>query len=94
MAQETFFIAMMSLFATTLIVCLPVVLFFWLVLRKRSNRSMSGNEEDKLHHIWSGLQRMERRIENLEAILTPQRRNDPLQDAARSENVRTGRLDT
>ena len=94
MAQETFFVVMMSIFATTLIVCLPVVLFFWLVLRRRSSRGMSRSEEDKLHHIWSGLQRMERRIENLEAILAPQRRRDPLQDAARSEDVRTGRLDT
>ena len=55
---------------------------------------MSGNEEDKLRHIWGGLQRMERRIENLEAILAPERRSDPLHDATRSENVRTGRFDT
>ena len=93
MGGETFVIAMMSILAATLIVCLPVVLFFWLVLRKRSSRRVSGNEEDKLRHVWDGLQRMERRIENLEAILAPRRRRDPLQDAARSEDVRTGRLD-
>ena len=93
MSGETFVLTMVSIVAVTLIVCLPVVLFFWLVLRKRRERGMSGNEEDKLRHIWNGLQRMEQRIENLETIIAGQRRRDPLDDAERGENVRTGRFD-
>lgn len=94
MAGETFVVVVMSILAATLIVCLPVVLFFWLILRKRSGSSnVSGQEEDKLRHIWAGLQRMEQRIENLETIFAGKRRRDPLEDEARGEDVRTGRFD-
>lgn len=94
MVGDTLVVIMMSILAATLFVLLPVVLFFWLILRKRSDRGMSGKEEDKLRHIWNGLQRMEHRIENLETILAGQRRGDPLDDAARRENVRAGRIDS
>lgn len=94
MAGETFVVVVMSILAATLIVCLPVVLFFWLILRKRSgSNNVSVQEEDKLRHIWAGLQRMEQRIENLETILAGKRRRDPLEDEARGEDVRTGRFD-
>lgn len=94
MAGETLVVVLMSIVAATFIVCLPVVLFFWLILRKRSGRkNVSDQEEDKLRHIWAGLQRMEQRIENLETILAGRRRRDPMDDEARGEDVRTGRFD-
>ncbi len=93
MVEESFAVAVLAIIATTIIACLPVVLFFWLILRKRPERGKSANDEEKLRHIWNGLQRMEQRIENLETIMAGQRRRDPLDDAARSEDVRAGRLD-
>lgn len=89
---EVFFIIFSALSATFL-ACLPVALIIWLLVRKRSSRSaVSDSEEDRLRHIWNGMQRLEQRIENLETILAGKRRSDPLDDAVRSEDVRTGRF--
>ncbi len=94
MVGQTLFFVILAVLSATLIVCLPVALFFWLVLRKRSDRSaVPDKEEDKLRKIWSGLQRMEQRIENLETILAGKRKRDPFEDAARREDVRAGRFD-
>lgn len=90
--NEIFIIVMISILALTLIVCLPIALVFWLVARKRTNRHMSGNEEDRLKQIWSGLRRMEERVENLETILATKRGKSDSERAGDGEDIAARRL--
>jgi phage shock protein B len=69
MSPEVFIIALAGIMAVTLIVCVPVVMIFWLVAKRRDNRMLSGQEERLLRDTFEGLRRMEERITNLETIL-------------------------
>ena len=71
----TFLIVVLSILATTLICCLPIVLIFWAVMRKKAGRARNGDEEARLRRIWDGLQKMEARLENIETIVAPRRRD-------------------
>lgn len=83
-----FIIVILSILAATLICCLPIVLAFMAVSRKKRLRTESGNEEERLRHIWEGLQKMEARLENIETIVAPRRRGDTKErsDSARYTN--------
>ncbi|UCE02232.1 MAG: hypothetical protein JSW67_13415 [Candidatus Latescibacterota bacterium] len=91
--SDGFVIALIGIIAMTTIICLPIILVFWLVARKRSDRQMSTNEEERLRRIWAGLQKMEERIDNLETILSARPRKDELERAARGADVRSGRVE-
>jgi len=69
-----FIIAVLSILAATLICCLPIVLVFLAVTRKRRRREARGDDELRLRRIWDGLQRMEERIDNIETIVGDQHR--------------------
>jgi phage shock protein B len=69
MSPEVVVVALAGIVAITLIVCVPVVMIFWLIARRRDNRMLSGQEERLLRDTFEGLRRMEERITNLETIL-------------------------
>lgn len=71
-----FIIVVLSILAATLICCLPIVLVFWAVMRKKRRGTENGNEEVRLRRIWDGLQRMEDRLENIETIVGTRRRRE------------------
>ena len=71
-----FIVVVLSILAATLICCLPIVLVFLAVMRKKAGRTRTGDEEARLRHIWDGLQKMEQRLENIETIVAPRRRDE------------------
>jgi hypothetical protein len=46
--SDGFVIALLGIIAMTTIICLPIILVFWFVARKRSDRQMSSNEDERL----------------------------------------------
>jgi hypothetical protein len=74
MDEGVFIIVVLSILSATLICCLPIVLVFWAVTRKRRQKQDRGDEELRLRRIWDGLQRMEERLDNIETIISPARR--------------------
>jgi len=72
----TFIVVVLSILSATLICCLPIVLVFWAVARKRGGHKRNGDEEARLRDIWDGLQKMEQRLQNIETIVAPRRRDD------------------
>lgn len=80
MSLEVFIITLVSIISGTLIVCLPVVLVFWMIARRRDKRMLSGEEEQLLRETFEGLRKMEERINNLETILleSERKQRDPL----------------
>jgi hypothetical protein len=75
--EGTFIIVVLSILSATLICCLPIVLVFWAVTRKKRHQRDRGDEELRLRRIWDGLQRMEERLDNIETIVAPGRRDRP-----------------
>ena len=76
MDEATFLIVVLSILSATLICCLPIVLVFWAVARKRKHRAEDSNDEARLRRIWDGLQRMEDRLDNIETIVGKPRRRE------------------
>jgi phage shock protein B len=69
MSFEIFVITLASIIAGTLIICVPVVMVFWMIARRRDRRMLSHQEEQLLRETFEGLRKMEDRINNLETIL-------------------------
>jgi phage shock protein B len=69
MSPEIFVITLVAIIAGTLVVCVPIVMIFWLIAKRRDNRMLNGQEERLLRETFEGLRKMEDRITNLETIL-------------------------
>lgn len=85
-------LAILVVLACTIVTCLPIVLIIWLVSRKRGGHNMTSDEEERLRSLWSLLQRMEERVENLETILDARRRHR--RDDALEEHTHPSRRQT
>ncbi len=69
MSFEIFVITLASIIAGTLIICVPIVMVFWMIARRKDRHMLSHKEEQLLRETFEGLRKMEDRINNLETIL-------------------------
>jgi phage shock protein B len=76
MSFEIFIITLASIIAGTLIICVPIVMVFWMVAKRRDNRMLNSQEERLLRETFEGLRKMEDRINNLETILLDAERKE------------------
>lgn len=76
MSFEIFVITLAAIIAGTLIICVPIVMVFWMVAKRRDNRMLNSQEERLLRETFEGLQKMEDRINNLETILLDAERKE------------------
>ena len=71
-----FLIVLASITAGTLVICVPIVMVFWMIGKRRDNRMLSTKEEQLLRETFEGLRKMEERINNLETILRDAERKE------------------
>lgn len=76
MSFEIFVITLASIVSGTLIICVPIVMVFWMIAKRRDRRMLSGQEERLLRETFEGLRKMEERINNLETILLDSERKE------------------
>lgn len=76
MSFEVFVIVLISIISGTLIICVPIVMLFWMIGKRRDRKMLSGQEERLLRDTYEGLQKMEERINNLETILLSSERKE------------------
>lgn len=71
-----FLIVLASITAGTLVICIPIIMVFWMIGKRRDNRMLSTKEEQLLRETFEGLRKMEERINNLETILLDSERKE------------------
>ncbi|GEM_PF-5468424 len=78
-SSEIFVLAIVAMSCLTAVTIIFLLLIFATLTRRRGRRTRLTDEEvQSLEDIWSGLQKMENRMANLETILLERRRGrDP-----------------